>query len=302
MTIKEAEALSGVSSRNIRFYEKKGLLSPARNRENDYREYSEADIQQLKLIRALRMVDMPIEQIRSVCDGEAAVDVTLAAHRKILSERKQRLETAIRFCDEYIKTPDQDLDELLLRMDAAVEERELFTDWCRDYLQNVKRNILLVLIGLMPSAVGMLLLNMTWFLAYRFPGILCITATACLGCWFFIGFWLTKKWNQPYRNVLISHCTIMVSAVIKLISCFDPVALPQILRNLAWNLIIVPISSVLIPVIGCDGWHNVTPLIKVSPEVMPLLQVLLMALVFYLGGITAKLLQFSRKKQTVISA
>ena len=37
MTIKELEALTGLSRANIRFYEKEGLLSPLR-RENGYRE------------------------------------------------------------------------------------------------------------------------------------------------------------------------------------------------------------------------------------------------------------------------
>ena len=44
MNIKQAEELSGVSRQNIRFYEKQGLLHPARNAENDYRTYPPADV------------------------------------------------------------------------------------------------------------------------------------------------------------------------------------------------------------------------------------------------------------------
>ena len=40
MTIKEIEALSGMSRANIRYYETEGFLSPER-RENGYRDYSE---------------------------------------------------------------------------------------------------------------------------------------------------------------------------------------------------------------------------------------------------------------------
>ena len=54
MNIKQAEALSGVSRRNIRFYEQAGLLHPDRDPENDYRIYTEEDIRTLKLIRTLR--------------------------------------------------------------------------------------------------------------------------------------------------------------------------------------------------------------------------------------------------------
>ena len=40
MNIKQAAEQSGVSSPNIRFYEKEGLMTPARNRGNAYRDYT----------------------------------------------------------------------------------------------------------------------------------------------------------------------------------------------------------------------------------------------------------------------
>ena len=39
MNIKQASEQSGVSAPNIRFYEKEGLLTPARRQGNDYRLY-----------------------------------------------------------------------------------------------------------------------------------------------------------------------------------------------------------------------------------------------------------------------
>lgn len=53
MNIKQAAEQSGVSARNIRYYEQAGLLTPARNPENEYRIYSQADVRTLKLIRML---------------------------------------------------------------------------------------------------------------------------------------------------------------------------------------------------------------------------------------------------------
>ena len=89
MNIKEAEKATGVSVRNIRFYEQKGLLAPARNQENDYREYSDADIQRLQLIRALRMVDMPLEQIRDVAEGKMSLHDAATAQKEKLEEKIQ---------------------------------------------------------------------------------------------------------------------------------------------------------------------------------------------------------------------
>ena len=46
MKINEVEQLVGVTKRNIRFYEKEGLLSPGRT-DNGYRDYGEEDVEAL---------------------------------------------------------------------------------------------------------------------------------------------------------------------------------------------------------------------------------------------------------------
>ena len=70
MNIKQASEQSGVSAPNIRFYEKEGLLTPARRQGNDYRVYTAGDIRTLKLIRMLRMLDVPLPTIKAVLRGE----------------------------------------------------------------------------------------------------------------------------------------------------------------------------------------------------------------------------------------
>ena len=44
MKINEVEALVGITKKNIRFYEEKGLLCPVRNSENGYRDYGQAEV------------------------------------------------------------------------------------------------------------------------------------------------------------------------------------------------------------------------------------------------------------------
>ena len=51
MKINEVEQQAGITKRNIRFYEQQGLLSPKRNGENGYRDYSEEDVAELKKIK-----------------------------------------------------------------------------------------------------------------------------------------------------------------------------------------------------------------------------------------------------------
>ena len=87
MNIKLASERSGVSSRNIRYYEQAGLLHPDRDPENDYRIYTEEDIRTLKLIRTLRMLDMPLEEIRDVLAGSLPLPEAAARQQERLQAR-----------------------------------------------------------------------------------------------------------------------------------------------------------------------------------------------------------------------
>ena len=141
MNIKQAEQLSGVSRRNIRYYEQEGLITPTRNRENDYREYSQEDIEVLKRIRILRMVDMPLEQIRDVLQGTKTLTDAAKIQKERLVERARELETAIRFCEEFSSVGDMaalDTDAVLHRMEQPENQASLFTQWVDDYKRFAK--------------------------------------------------------------------------------------------------------------------------------------------------------------------
>lgn len=70
MRIKEVQEATGLTAKAIRLYESKGLLEPAREAENDYRDYSQADVERLKTIAVLRRLDVPVREIKSWTDGE----------------------------------------------------------------------------------------------------------------------------------------------------------------------------------------------------------------------------------------
>lgn len=136
MNINQAQQLSGVSSDNIRFYEKQGLLCPRRNRANDYREYSEDDIRTLKLIRILRMLDMPLPQIRTVLAGDVPLSQAAQLQRQRLALQAQQLESAIRLCEEFsahASLEALDVDGLLHQMDTPEQTEGFFRGWLQDY-------------------------------------------------------------------------------------------------------------------------------------------------------------------------
>lgn len=63
MKIGEVGNETGLSISNIRFYEKKGLLAPARKEESGYRDYTVEDVSRLKMILLYRKMRLPIETI-----------------------------------------------------------------------------------------------------------------------------------------------------------------------------------------------------------------------------------------------
>lgn len=109
MGIKEMEKQTGISSQNIRYYEKQGLLSPKRNPENGYRIYGEEEAEQLKRIKLFRKLDMPIEDIRRMLSGEQSLQEALTAQKKRQEKEKKHLEAVLKF---YGRIRETELDEL----------------------------------------------------------------------------------------------------------------------------------------------------------------------------------------------
>jgi DNA-binding transcriptional MerR regulator len=66
--IGQAAKRSGVSSANIRFYEKEKLISRRGISANSYRFYSDEDVHQLRFIRQLRSLDMTLAEVRTLLD------------------------------------------------------------------------------------------------------------------------------------------------------------------------------------------------------------------------------------------
>lgn len=63
MNIKEVEKITGLTRANIRFYEDEGLVKPERNAQNNYRIYTEVEIERLQEIKKLRLLGISIPDI-----------------------------------------------------------------------------------------------------------------------------------------------------------------------------------------------------------------------------------------------
>ncbi|MGN0968908.1 MAG: MerR family transcriptional regulator [Oscillospiraceae bacterium] len=120
MKINEVESLVGVTRRNIRFYENEGLLTPARNKQNGYREYGEAEVEELKKIKLLRKLGVPLDEIRRMQAGPGTVADGMCRHLITLEREKQDLEQAMVLCHQM-----KDQDVRLSELDAETWLKEM---------------------------------------------------------------------------------------------------------------------------------------------------------------------------------
>lgn len=130
LKINEIEALVNITKKNIRFYEAQGLLSPKRNVENGYRDYTEDDVRILKQIKFLRKIGVPIEEIKKMLTGTHTVGDGMRRHLVSLEREKQNLEYSISFCRDLqnmdIPISDWETEELLNKMDELEKHGALF--------------------------------------------------------------------------------------------------------------------------------------------------------------------------------
>ena len=137
MNIKQASKQSGVSAPNIRFYEKEGLLNPARLPGNDYRDYTEQDIRALRFIRMLRMLDVPLPTIKAVLRGEQPLQQALQAQQTVLEQQAAHLAAAMQFCADLARQRPQaetlDVDACLTRMEKPAVQGAFCSGWLQDY-------------------------------------------------------------------------------------------------------------------------------------------------------------------------
>ena len=132
MKINQVEQLVGITKKNIRFYEEQGLLSPGRNRENGYRDYSDEDVRKLEQIKLLRKLGLPLEEIRMMQASKSTVADSMKRHLVTLEREEQNVKHSIKLC-ELLKgqeglLSDLDTHELLAQMDEMEKSGASFRD------------------------------------------------------------------------------------------------------------------------------------------------------------------------------
>ena len=104
MKIKDVEKQVGISKANIRFYEEEGLIHPARNQENNYREYSEADVEQLQEIKKLRLIGIPVQEIKEIYEDRLTLQEALSRRLDEIEKEERTLKETKLTCQKALKS------------------------------------------------------------------------------------------------------------------------------------------------------------------------------------------------------
>ena len=167
MRIKEVEDLVGITKKNIRFYEKEGLLTPGRELENSYRDYTEDDLRRLRVIKLLRKLDMPISAISDVLEERQSLPEALHLHSLLLEEQRCGIVNAQRVCRMIAESgeslselnTERFLDEILRGEENSTELVNIHRrDIVRKYRESVIVSIVIVAL-LLVLAIFLIYLN-----------------------------------------------------------------------------------------------------------------------------------------------
>lgn len=96
MTVNEVSKLTGVSIRTLQYYDKIGLLHPAKYTESGYRLYDDTALEKLQQILLFRELEFPLKDIKAIMDN-SNFDRSKALEQQIalLTLKKEHLENLI---------------------------------------------------------------------------------------------------------------------------------------------------------------------------------------------------------------
>ena len=104
MKIQAFSQKTGVSAKTIRYYEEIGLLPAPARMENNYRQYSEADVERLRLVVGARRLDLSLDDIREILamrdNREAPCRTLLDLIEQKANEIKERIRSLQRLEQE----------------------------------------------------------------------------------------------------------------------------------------------------------------------------------------------------------
>lgn len=120
--------LTGVTERTLRFYDRKGLLTPSGRNAQGHRYYMERDLLRLQQILALKYLDFSLEEISDhLAEPEADLEHSLSLQYELLKKKRQQLEQVILTIERlktYVEGTEKPDSALLLMFIHNIQNEE----------------------------------------------------------------------------------------------------------------------------------------------------------------------------------
>jgi len=117
MIAHELAKLAGVNTNVVRYYSKIGLLSPTRNPDNGYREYTPQDVNRVRFIRKAKWLGFTLKDVETILTESDSGKSPCGKVRGIITERTQEIQQRL-----------DHLHEMQERMESAMEAWTLMSD------------------------------------------------------------------------------------------------------------------------------------------------------------------------------
>ncbi len=101
-SIQDVSKKTGLSTHTLRFYEKEGLLSKVERSPGGFRQYTDADLEALNLIRHLKNTGMSLQEITRFMKLTHEGDHTLSERVALLREHRDHVVARMNEMQEHL--------------------------------------------------------------------------------------------------------------------------------------------------------------------------------------------------------
>lgn len=199
MKIKEVEKIVGLPRANIRYYEREGVFTPERNEDNNYREYTHADVECLKKIKVLRMMDVTTVDIKAIVLNEIALSEVMEKRLKEVRDERKKLKEIEKACERVLKN---DIDYNSLSEDIINKNEPELQNHLTEVLSKEKE---VVYMKKKKISMGALALSFFWLLG---------RTTQKIQFWVSTGaFAKDDNWKQYFEYTGFDKCMFVILVV-----------------------------------------------------------------------------------------
>jgi len=130
---KEAAEITGLSTATLRYYEREKLLPQIARSSSKYRQYTDEDIEWIKMIQCMRMANIPIQSIKQyvslLIQGGTTLKqryVMVQEHVEDIKSQIANLQTALALTQSKLAFYENLLKEPMYQNITYVEEWKMF--------------------------------------------------------------------------------------------------------------------------------------------------------------------------------